>query len=169
MQSRRTFSFNSNQNPFNSLLSLLVFIGVLALLFFLVKGFITILYWVAPVLLIATLIINYKVVGDYMVDLTKTFQRDILWGIVKTAFTILCYPLVIGWLFVKAIFMRNINKMKKEFDNQMNVNTNTQYIDYEEINPEDDKKNKTNNEPPIELPKPKERERKNPYDNLFDT
>jgi hypothetical protein len=134
-----------------------------------VKGFFTLLYWIAPVLLIATLIINYKVVGDYILDLTKTFKRDILWGIAKTAFTILCYPLVIGWLFVKALFLQRVDKVKQEIESQMKENYNSQYIDYEEISSEDVENNETNKKTTIELPKPKEHERNNPYDNLFDS
>jgi hypothetical protein len=163
-----SFNTQKSPNPFNSILSLIVMVAVLVLLFFLVKGFFTLLYWVSPVMLIATLIINYRVVSDYILDIGKTFRRDVLWGVVKVLFTALCYPLVIGWLFVKALFYRRVATMQKEFNQKMNQSQEEQFIDYEELN--DDKKSPDADKPTLfELPKPKTKEPRNPYDNLFDS
>lgn len=168
MQNRKRYNFNLGQNPFNSLLSLVVLIAVMAILFFVVKGFISILYWVAPILLIVTLILNYKIVANYVISLFETFKTDILMGMVKVAFTILCYPLVIGWLFAKVLLYRKVDKMKQEFDRQIGgVSEKEQYVDFEELS------SKTVDEKPekptiIELPKPKEKEKKNPYTDMFD-
>jgi hypothetical protein len=171
MQSRKTFNFNSSQNPFNSLISLLVLVGVMVLLFFVVKGFISILYLAAPVLLIITLVINYKIVADYVISIFETFKTDVLMGMVKVAFTFLCYPIVIGWLFAKALLFRKVDKIRQELDSQMGLfekESKEQYIDFEELN------SKTGSEKPekpniIGLPNPKEKEKKNPYNGMFDS
>ncbi len=167
MQQRKSYNFNTGQNPFNSLLSLLVLLGVMVLLFFVVKGFISILYWVAPVLLVITLIINYKIVADYVISLFDTFKTDVLMGMVKVAFTFLCYPLVIGWLFAKALLYRKVDKLKQDFERQIGEREKEQFVDFEEIssNPVDEKPEKPKI---IELPRPKEKDKKNPYNDMFD-
>jgi hypothetical protein len=170
MQYKTSFNINGNrnQNPFNSIMSLLIFVGILVLLFFLLKGFVTVLYWVAPVLLLATLIINYKIVADYAISIYETFQTDILMGMLKVIFTIFCYPFVIGWLFIKAIFYRKMDTVKKQIESQLKQQQTDQYAEFEEISTEISKDKKTDSPVIIELPKLKEKEKNNPYDNLFD-
>lgn len=169
MQYRSSFNFNNkpNSNPFNSLVSLLIFVGVLIVLFFLLKGFVTLLYWVAPILLIITLLIRYRVVADYAVSLFETFQTDILMGILKVAFTIFCYPFVIGWLFMKAIFYRKMDQVKQTMDSQIYQQPTEQYTDYEEVSTET-MPNESEKPQLWELPKPKEKEKNNPYNDLFE-
>ena len=175
MQSRNSFNINSGgPNPFSSLKSLLLFAGALMLMFFIVSGFVKILYYVAPVLLVVTLFINYRVVANYALGLVDTFRRDVLMGSAKVLFTFFCYPFVIGWLFVKALLFNKMEKIQNEFQSQMGEKTNRnigdQYADYEEVSSEIGEDSKQKQEPIkiIELPKPKEKDKNNPYDNLFD-
>jgi hypothetical protein len=173
MQYRQSYNMQGGgQNPFNSLISLLLFVGVLVLLFFLAKGLFSILYIVSPVLLIITLIINYRVVANYIISVFQTFQTDVLMGALKVLFTVLCFPLVIGWLFAKSLIYRKVDKLRKEFESQMNQHQQgapigEQYVDYEEIPTDPDAKPKDEIKI-IELPKPKNKEKNNPYDNLFE-
>ena len=86
-------------------------------------------------------------------------------------FNVLCYPFVIGYLFIKALFYRKMGNMRKQFENQINQSQSTQYADYEEISTEigSENSNIKPEEPTIlDLPKPKEKSKSNPYDNLFD-
>lgn len=168
MKYQSSFNFNSssNKNPFNSILSLLTIIGVLIVLFLVIRGFVSLLYLVAPVLLIITLIIRYRVVADYAISLFETFQTDILMGILKVAFTFVCYPFVIGWLFIKALFYRKMDQVKQSMDSQtIYQQSSDQYADYEEVSSQP-----SNKEPEkpiiIELPQPKEKN--NPYNDLFE-
>ena len=52
-------------NPFNSISSILILVLLFVGLFFVAKSIFTILSWVAPIMLIATLIIDHKVVLGY--------------------------------------------------------------------------------------------------------
>ena len=180
-QYQGSFSFgNSPKNPFSSIINLLIFLGVLVLMYLFVGGLFKLLYWVAPVLLIATLVINYRIVADYAIDVFETFRTDILWGVVKVAFTILCYPFVIGWLFAKSLIYRKVDKMKQDFDAQINAaNTNfgakpsvsadfADFADFEELSSEMLDKNKAKKQEPIiiELPKPKDKQQDD-YDQFF--
>ncbi len=167
MTNRRSFNMNSNSNPFGSIVSLIVMVGILLLLFFLVKGFITILYWLAIPLFIITLIINYRVVANYVTSLFDTFQTDILMGVVKVGFTILCYPIVIGWLFAKALVYRKVETLQKSFEEQNQKIEKEQFVDYEDLtNKKQDDILKGIDK--LEMPKPKEKDKSNPYDNIFE-
>ena len=143
-----------------------MFAGILILIFYFLKGFSMLLYWVAPVLLIATLIINYRVVADYALSIFDTLQNNLLLGILKVVFTVFCYPFVIGWLFVKALFYKKMDTIKKQFEQPLNQKNADQFTTYEEVSSQ-----MTETEPKkpfiLDLPKPKEKEKNNPYDNLF--
>jgi hypothetical protein len=164
-------------NPFKSLISLLIFAGVLVGLFFLFTGFIKLLYWVAPVLLVVTIVLDYRVVANYALGLLETFKTDVLWGILKLFLTLLGYPFVIGWLFVKALFYRRMTKIDRAFREQMtgqNAQAFTQksgkgakqddFTDYEEIQTEE-LPNEKQKQKPIIIQKPNET---NPFERFFD-
>ena len=171
MSNQYSFRNNSNpKNPFGSVMSLLIFAGVLVLLFFLVTGFVKLLYLVAPILLIATLLINYRVVTEYATGVIQTFQTDVVFGIVKVLFSFLCYPFVIGWLFAKAMFYRKVNTLKKDMEQQMGrmneAQNNTQYTDYEEISSDMDVDKEAEKPIILDLPKPKDKLRDD-FDQYF--
>ena len=179
MSYQRSFKVGGNpNNPFGSIVSLIILIGVFVLLFFMVTGFIKLLYLVAPVLLIATLLINYQLVADYVMSIFETFRTDILAGIVKVLFSVFCYPFVIGWLFAKAMFYRKMTKFQKDLEQQMDglneTAQNTQFTEYKEIS-SDLNTDKSISEPTdgtpekpiiIELPKPKDPLRDD-FDQIF--
>ena len=179
MSYQRSFRVGGNSNnPFGSIISLLIIIGVFILLFFMVTGFIKLLYLVAPVLLVATLLINYNLVSDYVMGIFETFRTDILFGVVKVLFTVILYPFVIGWLFAKAMFFRKVTKLKKNMEQQIGTLNetpqNTQYAEFEEIssdlntNENLEKTPEKSSEKPIiiEQPKPKDSLRDD-FDQLF--
>jgi hypothetical protein len=162
-------------NPFGSIINLLIFFAVLAGMYFFIGGVFKLLYLVAPILLIATLIINYRIVADYAIDVFETFRTDILWGAVKVAFTVLCYPLVIGWLFAKSLIYRKVDKLKQQFEEQVKATnpnlgsqgTTTEFADFEELSSETLDKMKKK-EPPIVLQIPKIKEKpQDDYDQFF--
>ena len=166
----------SPKNPFGSIINVVIFFGALVLMYLFIGGLFKLLYLVAPFLLVATLIINYRIVADYAIDVFETFRTDVLWGVVKVAFTVLCYPFVIGWLFAKSLIYRKVDKLKQNFEAQMNTtNTNfganpsatTDFADFEELSSEILNKNKSKKEEPIiiELPKPKDKQ--DDYDQFF--
>lgn len=171
MPYQRSFRTGGNSNnPFGSILSLLIFVGILVFLFFVVTSFVKLLYLVAPVLLIATLLINYRVVADYVTGVFDTFRTDVLFGVVKVLFSVFCYPFVIGWLFAKAMFYRKVNTLKKDMEQQMgtmsNTTNDTQYAEYEELSSDLDINTKPEKPIILDLPKPKDKTRDD-FDQLF--
>lgn len=141
---------------------------VLALLVVAIYFFVRGLYWLAsilmPVLLIATLIINYRVVWDYIKMLTQTVRRDPFMGILFIVMTFLLSPFVVLFLFSKALLHRKADAVIRE-QQAADVRNNGEYIDFVEITKKD-------TEPPIELPPIRERETlrpkdENKYDDFF--
>jgi uncharacterized membrane protein YciS (DUF1049 family) len=171
MSYQRSFRTGGNSNnPFGSIISLLIFVGILIFLFFVVTSFVKLLYLVAPVLLIATLLINHRIVADYVMGVFDTFRNDILFGIVKILFSVFCYPFVIGWLFAKAMFYRKVNTLKKDMEQQMGhtnqTQDDTQYTEYEELSSDLDINKKPEKPIILDLPKPKDKTRDD-FDQLF--
>lgn len=121
------------RGPFDSIIALILLGVLMFVLYYAFKGVYKLLYIGAPILLLVTLIINYRVVWMYFVDMINLFRRDVLSGVLKMAFTVLCYPLVIGWLFIKAIFFYKIDQMRQNIDKQTPAFQKTLYSDYEEI------------------------------------
>ena len=129
--------------PFNSLISFLLLGVLMFILFYVFKGIYKVLYIGAPFLLLVTLVVNYRVVLHYFIDIINLFRRDLLSGIVKMAFTVFFYPLVVTWLLIKAVFFVKIDQVRQKVQTQSNDYQKTLYTDYEEIS-----SIKTNNEKP---------------------
>jgi len=154
---------STQQNrPFVSLTGAITMILAMVVLFYLAKGIFTILAWVAPVLLLVTLIINHNVVVNYGKWILNQYRQQ-NWPVAlgATALTVLAFPFVSLFLFGKAMIMKKITEAfpgageqaaqhKKEDD----------FVEYEEIVEE-----------PLELPDlPKEQQEKidnNEYEDLF--
>ena len=101
-------------NPLNSLSSILVFILVLFVLFFIARSIFQILYFVAPILLIATLVINHKVVLSYGKWIINLFKTNPLYGLGAGLFTFLAFPVVCGYLFLKALFLKKVGQLQEQ-------------------------------------------------------
>lgn len=144
-------------NPFNSLGSILIMILVFAGLFFIARGIFTILAWVAPLLLIATLVIDYKVVLGYGKWLVNLLKNNLGMGIGALLLTIFGFPVIAGFLFVKALLYRKVNKLQEEVQRRQEG----ELVDFEEV----DSKPTIIELPPI---KKKQKEVQNDYEQLFD-
>lgn len=151
-------SSNQTNRPFVSLLGAVTMIAAIILLFMLARGIFTILSFIAPVLLLITLIIDHKVVLNYGKWILRQFTSGGNWmvGVGASIFTVLAFPLVSVFLFGKAFLTKKISEaipgsaMRQE----------EEYSDYEVID-----------ESPLELPElDEETQRKidnNDYENLI--
>ena len=108
--------------------SLLIMAGVMILIFIVARAFLKILYFVAPVLIIATAIINYKVILNYFKNIGNLFKKNPLMGVGAGLLSAFFYPVVIGFLFVQALLHRKADKIQKEVEREKG-----EYVEYEEI------------------------------------
>ena len=155
-------------NPGNSLGGILLMVFIFVALYFIAKSIFTILSWLAPVLLVGTAIINYKVLTSYGKWILKLLKNNPLFGIGAIIMTVIGFPVVAGFLFAKALLYRKADQMKQEYETQ----THGELIDYEEIEEEDPIV--PLELPPIKKSKPQPRQKpqnprpNNEYEQFFD-
>ncbi|MBI5916635.1 MAG: hypothetical protein HY842_14755 [Bacteroidetes bacterium] len=153
MTYRKTSSFR-----IDSITGALILVAFLVAMFFVVKYSLIVLSWVAPLLLIAALIIDRSVVINYVKWIFSTLKSNPLLGIGAIIFTILGYMVVFPFLFAKALFKKKIKAAHQRFEQEKQG----ELIDFEEI------ESKPAKGKPLELPQLKKQERKSEYDQMFE-
>ncbi|MCB0621616.1 MAG: hypothetical protein KDC43_23620 [Saprospiraceae bacterium] len=154
MQYRQEYSFKGN-----TLTTILVFVLVFAGIYFVAKGVFWFLSLLAPVLLIAALIIDYRVALNYGKWLIQLTRNNLLAGLGAILLSVLGYPIVFALLLGKALFNRKLRQLKQ--DEQLR--REGELIDFEEV---DSRQHR------VELPPLREREAEkekgdSEYDDLF--
>ena len=145
--------------------------GIIALivLFYAAKIAFNIIYWIAPILLIATLFIDHKVFINYGKWIVNLFKSNPLYGIGAGVLTAVAYPVVSIALFLKALLNKKIKEVKSQFEEKREG----EYVEYEEVPSEPVAKQRPQRtEERIELPPIKEKIKqtkssKNEYEDLF--
>ncbi len=137
---------------------ILILIGFLVAMYFIVKYTLIALTVVAPLMLIATLIIDRSVIFNYIKWIGSTLKSNPLLGIGAILFTIFGYTLVFPFLFGKAILKKKFKQARQQYENQ----TQGELVDFEEI------ESKPSREKPLELPQLKKQAKSGEYDQLFE-
>ncbi len=144
--------------------------------YFIIKGLYWFLYFLTPVLLVAALIINWKVVAGFGQSLWNLLTRNPLGGLLAVGLTVVAFPFVALFIFLTALGSKKLEKLKTEMGKQMagNVETDGEYVDYEEVKTEDATWEEVKPIEPSALPEKVERPKKqegkrpeNPYDDMF--
>lgn len=120
------------KNPGAWLIGLVGLIAFFFVLFWMVKGIYSILAFIAPVLLVITAIMNYRVITGYVGMLWSVFKNNWMMGILGAILTVVGFPLISGFLFFKALFLRNVGNLAA--DNQ--GKREDEFTEYEEIDEE---------------------------------
>jgi Zn-dependent protease with chaperone function len=137
------------------LISALVMVGIFIGLFWIARGLFTILTYAAPLLLIAALIINYKVVTGYVQWLWTTLNRDPLMGLIYTVLSFIGFPILSAYLLFKALAVNRIGTIEQEL--KQNIGNGERVVDAEYEILEDE---------PLEMNRPDDMRR---YEELFDS
>lgn len=123
-----------------------------------VRGVFMILSWLALPLIVIALILNYRVVTDYIQWLWQTIKKDAVKGILYTLGSAVGYPFVSAYLAFKAYMSRGKKGSRKK------EKAKGDYIKYEEVEEDDF----------LELPEipkreqaPAEKPTDNKYDDMF--
>ena len=122
----------STGNPLGNWIGIIMMVVIIVGLFFVLRGIFNLLYFLAPILLIATLIIDYKVVLNYIKQLGSLFARNPLYGIGATALTFFLYPIV----FVVLLFRAFTGKRIRQFQQARETETQGEFVDYEVLDEE---------------------------------
>lgn len=150
--------FEKQVNSSNIIFGVLFLLAFLFVLFWLAKSIFTILAWIAPALLIATVIIDYQTIVNYVKTLWYELRYRTLTGILYVLLTIVGFPIVSLFLLVKAMFRKKMKAIEKSHREQRE-GTYTEYEIVDEDEPQS-----------LDLP-PLQRRKKEAYDDyeqLFD-
>ena len=133
----------------------LLFVG----LFFIAKGVFTVLAWIAPVLIILALLINYRTVLNYLKFMLGLLQRNPVGGIIGILLSFFGFPILAGVLFGKSILDRKVKKLNEAYQ----AEKDGEFVEFEEIiKPERETKLDL---PPMEKQAPVKKD--NQYEDLF--
>ena len=103
----------------------LLFVG----LFFIAKGVFTVLAWIAPVLIILALLINYRTVLNYLKFMLGLLQRNPVGGIIGILLSFFGFPILAGVLFGKSILDRKVKKLNEAYQ----AEKDGEFVEFEEI------------------------------------
>ena len=140
---------------FNMVIGLVMLVGAVLALWFVFKSVLSILTYIAPVLLIITLILNKDVVFDYVSGMFSRLKNDTIMGLAQLGGTIFFFPFVSAYLFGKAMLYRKVDKIKAQIEKE----EQGEFVEYEELDND-----------VLELkdvPKPKAEPQSNDYDEMF--
>jgi hypothetical protein len=143
MTTQRSYQFGgNNKSPFQGIVGIVVGILFFFALFYFVKILFNILWFLLPVIVIATAIIDYKVILSYFGWIGKLFKSNALAGLAMSAITIIGAPVVALFLLGKALLRKKIKDVQTEAE----VRQNGEFVEYEELDSE------TMDLPPLEPP-----------------
>lgn len=143
------------------LLGLILLGLILFFIYIIFKGLFALASTLMPILVVATLIIDYKVYLAFGKMLIHLFKSNILLGLAAAGLTFLAFPLVVLFLFAKALIVRFALKGVKDNPMFQDQKHNDDYLEFEEI--EDEIEDAT----VLELPSDSKQTEKNPFDDYF--
>ena len=153
-----------DRSPLGGIGGFIVGLVVLYVLFKLASWFFSLLWWAAPLIFIASLIIDHKVFLGYVGSVKRLFERNWILGLAAGVLSIVLFPIVSAYLLGMGLFKKKL----KERVEQEDIRRNGEWADFEEV-PEEPMDLEI---PYEELPPPPEPEprkgRDTNYDELFE-
>ncbi|MCB0569555.1 MAG: hypothetical protein KDC66_07325 [Phaeodactylibacter sp.] len=152
-------NINIEGNPFSSFFGIIFIVLFLVGLYFLARFIFTILYYLSPILLIATLIVDYKVVVRYVQWLIALVRQNPLMGAGSIALSVLGFPVLAAFLLGKALFKKRVKQAQADAIRSREG----EFVDFEELEMPDD----VDAELPRVEPQPRQKPDTTPYDDFF--
>ncbi len=160
-QYRYSFNSSNSNNPFSTIIGIVLGILFLLGLFYVARFIFTIMYYLSPLMIIAALIIDHRVVVDYGKWLVRQTKSNPVVGVIAILLSVLGFPLVSLFLLGKALLRKKVKDVQKEAERQREG----EFIEYEELDSEQ-----------MDLPRiedwekepRRDRRDRNDYDDFFD-
>jgi hypothetical protein len=151
------------RSPLATIGGIIIGLVVLYVMFSIVGWIISLLYKFGVLILIASLIVDYKVALGFFRMLGRLFERNWVYGVVAGLATVAFYPFVSLYFLAMGLFKKKVKQAREEAD----VRQNGQWVDYEEVETEPSEMDITYEELPPP-PEPETRRRDEPgYDKYF--
>ena len=164
------FTSSRRANPLGCLIGSVL---GLVLVYYLLRGLWTLLYWAAPILVVLAVIINWLAVADTGKSYLNFLRTNPLGGILVLIVSVFAFPLLSLYLFLKAIGNRQLETMESTFGQARGTQKREpepEFTDFEELEsrlknpPPMAKQEMPAQEPDVQKP-PKQAP--NPYEDLF--
>ena len=123
-----------------------------------------IIWWAAPIIFIASLVIDHKVFVGFIGTITKLFKRNWVFGLVAGILSIALFPLLAVYFLGMALFKKKLKEKQVEIDEARNG----KWTDYEDVTPPEPDVMEIGYEELPPAPEPQPRKRDDRYDQLFD-
>ncbi|MFT6337141.1 MAG: hypothetical protein ACJATI_003903 [Halioglobus sp.] len=157
--------------PFGMIGSLIMLTLGLILAYMVIKGVFTLLFWLSPVLLIAGVAVDPKGalnIGKSFITLSKKNPLIPIGIVILSALWFPVIPGVMGaltggFLVAKYFVKKKIKKVFNQHTPQESSEESQEFVDYEEVNEEEDFLNL----PPVEPKAEPQKKSNNEYDNMF--
>ncbi len=147
----KTFQYRQSNSNLNPLFSILVLLLLLVGFFYLAQYIYKFLLIISPVVILITLIIDYKVFVSFARLLMAFVKQNVIAGVSFIILSAFLFPVISLFLLGKALLKRKINKFEEKIKQEENT-----FTPYEEVE-----------EPIINVAK-KDNDRKYNYDKLFE-
>ncbi len=176
MTTVRQYRIGGNPNgggggPFGMIGSIIMLVLGLLLAYMVVKGVFTLLFWLSPILLIAGVAIDPNGalnIGKSFIDISKKNPLIPIGIVILSALWFPVVPGVIGaltgsFLLSKYFVKKKIKKVFNQHAPQESAPESEEFVEYEEVNEEEDFLTL----PPVEPKVEPQKKSNNEYDNMF--
>ncbi|MEM6769844.1 MAG: hypothetical protein AAF597_04580, partial [Bacteroidota bacterium] len=128
--SRSRSPFDSN--PLSGIAGFIIALVVLYLIFNLFSIAWKILAFAAPVMFIASLIIDSSVASGYLKSIKSLFDRKWYYGLAALVLSLVAYPLTASYMLGMSLFRKKLKNRAQEMDEQING----KWTEYEDVTEE---------------------------------
>jgi len=159
-QSRSPF----DRSPLGGIGGFIVGLIILYILFKLAGWVLSLLWWAAPIIFIASLIIDHKVFLGYVGSIKRLFEKNWIFGLAAGILSLVLFPIAATYMLGMALFKKKLKERAVEMDEQVNG----KWAEYEDITEEPLELDIPYEElPPEPEPLPR-KDKDNEYDELFE-
>ena len=156
---------SSSGNPFGNIGAVIGLVLFFGLLYFLLSGLFWLLSWVAPVLLLITAVIDFKVITDFGKWTLNLFSKNWMYALITVGILVILpylgfsflsnaiFSTIAGLLFGKALLKRKVNEVREQFNGGIGTSQEAEgeYTEYEEVDTEINNPTTTTSESDIEI------------------
>lgn len=123
------FFERTRMNPFANVTGILIMVLLMVGLFYVAKGIFWLLAKAAIFLLAGAIIVHYPTVVGFLRWLWDTLRQQFLLGMFFLALSVLLYPILFAFLFLRALVNRKISNLEAV----MRKEREGEFVDFEEL------------------------------------
>lgn len=127
MATFKTYHYSSGKSYWERLLGSILFLGLMVLMFYLFFQLYKLLWYGVPLLIIALLILDRRVLWAHFKSLADQLSSNFLAGMAGALVNLLGLPFVLIGLLLKSWIFKKFGKLSQEQNTSQNTDGYTQY------------------------------------------